>query len=475
MEKQLESESYVASAVNPAIVSQQNDSHEGSHIIYFRPRTEENHDLPDLENVRVLNNHVLAATDSQSAKQLMASKRFQLGIAACHFLDDKVLQELKDILSYDENILWILLLPKPFIDNPQIASLISHYCFDYHTYPVEIERLGIILGHALGMTKLRNKTLTSAFKKDNKCLIGESPVFKEILLKCSKAARVEAPALLIGESGTGKELFAKYIHEYSDRSDKPFIAVNCAALPATLIQSELFGHEKGAFTGADSRRIGRFEEAHDSTIFLDEIGDLPLDMQVILLRFLETKTIERLGSTKTIHANARVIAATHVNLEEAVKEGRFREDLYYRLNVLPLDVPNLQSRGSEDIQRIANYYLERYTKENDLKKKKFSSAALKLMGQNHWSGNIRELINRVCNAAIMSDSMIITAKDMGLDRREDERRLMPLEEAKSRAEKAAILNALRHANNNVTVAASILETSRSSLYRLLEKHQILNN
>ncbi|WP_415884720.1 sigma 54-interacting transcriptional regulator [Neptuniibacter sp. QD37_6] len=166
-------------------------------------------------------------------------------------------------------------------------------------------------------------------------------------------------------------------------------------------------------------------------------------MQVILLRFLETKTIERLGSTITIHANARVIAATHVNLEEAVKEGRFREDLYYRLNVLPLDVPNLQSRGSEDIQRIANYYLDRYTKENDLKKKKFSSAALKLMGQNHWSGNIRELINRVCNAAIMSDSMIITAKNMGLDRREDERRLMPLEEAKSRAEKAAILNALR--------------------------------
>jgi DNA-binding NtrC family response regulator len=446
--------------------------HSHSHLLYFRPKARKNEEFLELKNVYTMNKNILAAGDVSSAKKLISTNKLQIGIAACHFLDDTVIQELKEIFSYDENLLWIILLPKKFIDNPRIASLISHYCFDYHTYPVDIERLGIILGHALGMVGIRNRATIKTPPKQLNNLIGSSKPFKNILHKCAKAAQVNAPALLIGESGTGKELLAQHIHDHSRLSDGPFVAVNCAALPSSLIQSELFGHEKGAFTGADTRRIGRFEAAHSGTIFLDEIGDLPLDMQVILLRFLETKTIERLGSTKTIHADARVIAATHVNLEQAVRDGRFREDLYYRLNVLPLEVPNLQTRGRDDIKRLAEYYLERYTKENDLKKKKFSTGTLQLMVQFKWPGNIRELINRVSNAAIMSDNMMITPKDMGLDRRQEVRKLLPLDEAKKRAEKASILNALSHTNDNVTDAADILQTSRSSLYRLMDKHQI---
>jgi len=252
---------------------------------------------------------------------------------------------------------------------------------------------------------------------------------------------------------------------------EPFIAVNCGALPTNLIQSELFGHEKGAFTGAHQRKIGRIESAAGGTLFLDEIGDLALDLQVNLLRFLQEKTIERVGGTEKIHVDVRVIAATHVDLERAVKEGRFREDLYYRLNVLHLNVPSLRER-EQDIELLARFFFDKFAKEKNRNVKGFRRDTLQAMNDYEWPGNVRELINRIRRAMVMCDNRLITTADLGLERRLSQRRLTTLDEARTRAEKEAIQYSLRFNRNNVSQAARQLGVSRVTLYRLMEKYQI---
>jgi transcriptional regulator with PAS, ATPase and Fis domain len=282
-------------------------------------------------------------------------------------------------------------------------------------------------------------------------------------------AGVDAPVLITGESGTGKELAALALHERSSRKDKPFVAVNCGALPNGLIQSELFGHEKGAFTGASQRKIGRIEAAAGGTIFLDEIGDLPLELQVNLLRFLQEKTIERVGGTTSIPVDVRVLAATHVDLEAAVAEGKFREDLYYRLNVLKINTPPLRDRQG-DIEVLAKYFFEIFSHEKRRNVKGFSPAALQLMNRYNWPGNVRELISRVRRAMVMCERRLITPKDLDLDKRESQRLVTTLEAARSNAELEAIRNALQKNNSNLTDSARELGVSRVTLYRLIQKN-----
>jgi DNA-binding NtrC family response regulator len=328
------------------------------------------------------------------------------------------------------------------------------------------------LGHAWGMSGI-----SSILRRPDRSLesiqgmVGTSVPMRQLYLEIRKVAKSEAPVLLSGESGTGKELTARSIHQLSGRSDKPFIAVNCAALPATLIQSELFGHEKGAFTGAVRRHTGHIEAANEGTIFLDEIGDLPLDLQVNLLRFLEEKVIERVGSTNEIPVNARVIAATHKNIEALVQQGLFRKDLFYRLNVLGLRVPSLRERA-EDIELLAQEIFRRFSGENLSKCRGFSQMALNAMARHSWPGNVRELINRIRRAMVMTDKLLISPDDLDLRECSQWNHSLTLEESRRAADRQVIQMTLKHTRNNLSQAARMLGISRTTLYRKLQNFGI---
>lgn len=303
-------------------------------------------------------------------------------------------------------------------------------------------------------------------------IVGTHPKMHRVFKDIRKLADTDAPVLIMGESGVGKELAASAIHQVSGRARGPFVAVNCGAIPANLIQSVLFGYEKGAFTGAHRRNIGHIEAANGGTIFLDEIGDLSLELQVNLLRFLQEKAIERLGSTETIRANARVISATHRNLRREVEEGRFREDLFYRLNVLSLEIPPLRER-KDDIEALAHFYFQKLRKQSKSQVRGFSPQALKAMTAYPWPGNVRELINRVQRAVVMCEGQVISPVDLGFDDiHSDRNSTLTLAQARANAEKMAIKTSLHCSRYNITQAARRLGIARMTLYRLMEKHEL---
>lgn len=333
-----------------------------------------------------------------------------------------------------------------------------------------------VLMHNPAVTRIHSSDFQKPQNLVGQEMVGSSPRIMSLFGDIRKVAMVDAPVLITGESGTGKEMTALAIHQRSCRAIHPFVAVNCGALPASLVQSELFGYEKGAFTGANQSKIGRIEAAAGGTLFLDEIGDLPFEMQVNLLRFFHGKTIQRVGSNKEIPLDARIIAATHVDLEKAVGEGRFREDLYYRLNALNVKMPPLRERR-EDIELLAKYYFDRFTNEKGRHVKGFTSEALNAMRHHDWPGNVRELINRIRRAMVMSENHLVNATDLGLTPVKSNinlpcNRIIPLDEAKAEAEKEAVGNALNLTENNVSRAARELRVSRMTLYRLMEKHHI---
>lgn len=302
-------------------------------------------------------------------------------------------------------------------------------------------------------------------------IVGSSTVMKRMFSAIRKLAGVEAPVLITGESGTGKEKAAMAIHRCGKRAARPFVAINCGSLPPSLIQSELFGYERGAFTGALQRKVGRIEAASSGTLFLDEVGDLPIELQVVLLRFLQEKTIDRVGGGEHVEVDVRVIAATHKNLEKAVHEGHFREDLYYRLNVLHLHVPPLRDRDN-DIELIAQHCWQQFAHEKSSRAEGFSAEALSIMNNHSWPGNVRELINRVRRAMIMTDKRLICPADMGLERRIARQTGTTLEQAREASEKQAVQLALQQAKGNVSLTAKRLGVSRVCLYRLIKKYEI---
>lgn len=300
-------------------------------------------------------------------------------------------------------------------------------------------------------------------------MIGKSLVMCRLFQKLDKISREACPVLITGETGTGKELIANAIHKQSPRANKPLVTVNCGTIPVNLVQSELFGYEKGAFTGAQQRKIGKIEAAQDGTLFLDEIGDLPLEMQVNLLRFLQEGTIERVGGHEKIKLDMRIITATHVNLKTAVNEGKFREDLYYRLHVFHLEVPPLRER-EEDIVLLAWYFFQKFTNAKKYQCKGFNLESLQVIKNYDWPGNVRELENCIQRAVVMSENCLITPEDLGLERRAHSRILMSLDESRAEAEKQTITNALRYTNGNKIEAVKLLNVSRATLYRLMEKY-----
>ena len=379
-------------------------------------------------------------------------------------------EAVKDMISRSGTE-WIAVLSPDTLQLKTVGDFVCEWFFDFHTLPFDVSRVQVTLGRAFGMARLRGRS-TDPIESAGHELLGESRAIRDLRKLLGKLAPTESPVLIRGESGTGKELVARTLHRQSQRHARPFVAINCGAIPEHLIQSELFGHEKGAFTGAHQRKIGRIEAAHGGTLFLDEIGDLPLELQANLLRFLQEKHIERVGGSQPIPVDVRVLAATHVDLEAAIINGRFREDLYYRLNVLQVFTAPLRERHG-DMAMLANHFARFYSQETGRRPRTFSEQALVAMGNHDWPGNVRELANRVRRGLVLAEGRQIEPGDLGLETRQAPSLAMgTLEDYKDRAERQALCDVLQRHSNNLSLAAKVLGVSRPTFYRLLHKHQI---
>jgi two-component system NtrC family response regulator len=353
--------------------------------------------------------------------------------------------------------------------------------YDFYRKPIDIGELKVALGRAFHIRALEeeNRRLQVAVEENTTQfgnILGQCPLMEQVFATIRKVASSDVPVFVTGESGTGKELVAKAIHSMSMRKNRPFIPINCGAIPENLLESELFGHEKGSFTGAHARNQGKFEYAHTGTLFLDEIGELPAGLQVKLLRFLQEKVIQRVGGREDIPVDARVISATNVDIEKAIREGNFREDLYYRIAVINIHLPPLRERG-EDILLLANLFLRRFGEGLNRKIKGFSAEALRRLRSYEWPGNVRELENRVQRAVIMADSPLLEPSDLGFERKTGYDAGQPggrltLKDARDRVEQDLIKSVLREMGGNIAKASESLGVSRPTLYDLMKKHGI---
>ena len=375
---------------------------------------------------------------------------------------------LMEVLA-SRRVAWVAVAGQEQLGCDGVRRLVHGYCHDYVTLPCEDAMLASVLGHAFGMAALSvGDRVEAALPPDIEGMVGDSPAMRHLASRLCKAASSEAPVFLSGETGTGKELAAAAIHRRSARSAMPFVSINCGAIPHGLMQSELFGYERGAFTGAVQRKLGRVELAHLGTLFLDEIADLPMESQSSLLRFLEQGRIERLGGQEQIAVDVRIVSATHVDLERAIADGRFRVDLYHRLRVIELQMPALRERGG-DIVLIARHALERYAHEGRFRFAGLAPCALRALQRYDWPGNVRELINRVREAMVMADGRYITARDLRLDDAGPDAGLT-LDLARREGERRAIERALVRNGDRPGLAARELGVSRVTLYRLMLRH-----
>ncbi|HTI17869.1 MAG TPA: sigma-54 dependent transcriptional regulator [Trinickia sp.] len=363
---------------------------------------------------------------------------------------------------------WVAATMPGQLQDAALRRLVRDYCFDYVTLPCEDGRVVDSVGHAYGMAVLAEADHEMLTRVGENEMIGSCEAMRALFRSIRKVAMTDAPVFVSGESGTGKELTAVAIHKRSPRRDAPFVAINCGAIPPHLLQSELFGYERGAFTGASQRKMGRIEAAHGGTLFLDEIGDLPLESQASLLRFLQEGKVERLGGHESNVVDVRVISATHVDMHRAMVEGRFRADLYHRLCVLQIDEPPLRARG-KDIELLARHMFERFRKDASRRVRGFSPDAIAALHNYRWPGNVRELINRVRRAIVMSEGRLITARDLELSEYVE---IVPvsLAQAREAAERQAIELALLRHRGRLGDAAQELGISRVTLYRLLGAH-----
>lgn len=413
---------------------------------------------------------IQVVADPAEARAVASRGRALVGLIV---LDPPDAFDLSDVerLTAHPGMEWIAVLSPKALLRPACARLILDSFYDYHTLPVDPNRLAVILGHAFGKADLQHNLERRRDWRGRYDMIGASPAMLQLYRRIDRVVGVDAPVLITGESGTGKELVARAIHKHSARKNGPFVAVNCAELPENLIQSALFGHERGAFTGAHQRRVGSIEAAAGGVIFLDEIGDLRLDLQANLLRFLQDRTIVRVGSTQRMHVDVRVIAATHVDLKQAVEAGRFREDLFYRLNVLSIHVPSLASREG-DLHLLTEMLLTQFEGTNGHRMRGISQDAIRAMSAYSWPGNVRELINRMQHALVMSDNRLITPADLELPPVPGDTNVTTLSSARAAASRDVIVEVLKRAENNVSEAARKLGISRITLYRLMEKFDI---
>ena len=353
--------------------------------------------------------------------------------------------------------------------------------FDFIEKPLASERVLVTIRNALDQTRLRdeNKSLKRAAEVRHQ-MVGESPALRQVWDAIKRAAPTNATVLLLGESGSGKELVARSIHRNSLRSRERFVQVNCAAIPEELIESELFGHEKGSFTGATEKQIGKFEQADRGTIFLDEVGDMSPKTQAKVLRVLQEGEVERLGSARTIKVDVRVIAATNKDLEAEIEKGTFREDLYFRLSVIPIRVPPLRDRR-EDIPALVKHFADLFSRDNNRRPQRFTQAALEYLQKARWKGNVRELKNTVERLIIMTPGDAVDVDDLREIVRLEQKTAAPdndrerpgtLREFKESAERTFLVGKLRENNWNISKTAEVIGTPRSNLYKKLEQYGI---
>ncbi|MCD6580589.1 MAG: PEP-CTERM-box response regulator transcription factor [Desulfuromusa sp.] len=381
-------------------------------------------------------------------------------------------------------------------DHANALTAVDMGAYDYYHKPIDLDELKIILSRAFHVAGLEeeNRRLQVSAGQDKEHgysgIFGQCPQMQQVFAMIKKVASIDVPILILGASGTGKEVVARAIHNRGIRKDGNVIAINCGAIPENLLESELFGHEKGAFTGAQSRVLGKVEYAEGGTLFLDEIGEMSPLLQVKLLRFLQEKVIQRVGGREDISVDTRIVAATNVDIQESIKNGKFREDLYYRIGVITIELPPLCERG-EDIELLANIFLRRFGQEFGQKVRGFSTAALKWLNDYDWPGNVRELENKIKRAVVMAESPIIEAYDLGFEEKQEVDYKtsgdniseanpdavkgvsfagMTLKEARQQVEYALLQQALERSQGSILKAAEELDVSRPTFYDLLKKH-----
>lgn len=353
---------------------------------------------------------------------------------------------------------------------------ISAGAWDFYQKPVDIDELHLIVKRAFHVRELEQQNQKAqAPNSDGELLFGSMVTASPEMLKSARTiervANTNASVMLLGASGTGKELLARGLHDASDRKGKPFVAINCGAIPENLLESELFGHEKGAFTGAIKTTEGKIEIANGGTLFLDEVGDIPLPLQVKLLRFIQERVIERIGGRKSIPVDVRIVCATHRDLNQMITDKTFRDDLYYRLAEVPVHIPRLADRQGDAVL-LAKHFLSRFAREMNPSIKGFASSALTAIDQWDWPGNVRELENRVKRAVIMSETKFISVDDLQFDLVDDDDRLLNLKAAREAADRRAIGRAIARTEGNISNAAKLLGISRPTLYDLLKQYEI---
>lgn len=416
---------------------------------------------------------VYLASNAHQAFNLLDSQPFDVVLTDLRMSGKSGMKVIDEALSQSHKPICIMMTAYGNVETA--VEAMKRGAFDFLTKPVNLERLEILIKRALNSKKIKSENRVLHQRLDRKFsfqgIIGNSDALKAVIDRVQLVAPSRATVMLEGETGTGKELIAQSIHQNSDRSRKPFLAVNCAALPASLLESELFGHERGAFTGAVGKRIGRFEAVHGGTLFLDEIGEIDASTQIKLLRFLETKTFERVGSIKSISVDVRLVCATNRDLKAHVDEGEFREDLYYRLNVVSITLPPLRER-KEDIFLLLDHFLGLYAKENGVDIPRIDPGALKILQGYRWPGNIRELRNFAENTVVLHRGGTVT--EYNLDHRFfdgnsavtiDPGRVANLSMKEN--EKRLLRQALVKAKGNRTKAARLMGISRRTLHRKL--------
>ena len=400
------------------------------------------------------------------------------------FLDVKMpgmdgIEVLRKIRALDELLPVVIISGHGTVSTAVEATRLG--AFDFLEKPLSTDRVGVTIRNALNQRRLRaeNRNWRRAAEARHE-MVGESRALRALTDEIRRAAPVRSAVLVQGESGVGKELVARAVHRNSPRVRERFVQVNCAAIPDDLIESELFGHEKGSFTGAAEKQIGKFEQADRGTIFLDEIGDMSLRTQARVLRVLQEGEVERLGSARTIRVDVRVLAATHRNLEQAIDAGEFREDLYFRLSVIPIHVPPLRERP-EDVPLLVRHFAATFSRENNFRPKPFSDEALGALARHRWRGNVRELRNSVERLLVMVPGRSITLADVRSVLRLDERAAAPgaaapgartLREFKEAAERGFLVARLRELDWNISRTAEEIDTPRSNLYKKLEQYRI---
>lgn len=377
---------------------------------------------------------------------------------------------LSDILSSKPDTKVIVITGST--DNSHALQAIALGAYDYYQKPLDADVLNIILQRAFKLTELENenKALRASYQQQAD-IIGNSEAIQKACRTVEKIAPTEITTLLLGESGTGKEVFARAIHRQSPRANKPFIAINCASIPENLLESELFGYEKGAFTGAVKTTLGKIECANGGTLLLDEIGDMPLSLQAKMLRFLQERVIERIGGRSEIEVDVRVICATHRDLTEMVAQQSFREDLYYRISEIVLKIPALRNRG-HDIILIAKALLHRFNQEYKTQIQGFTECATQAMLAHSWPGNIRELQNKLKSAVILAESKFLSAEELGLQHSTSKASYPTLRQIREEAESEGIRHAYALANSNLSKTADLLGITRPTLYALIDKYKL---